>query len=267
MSSEPQTISQSSSISLLAGALVKAQHALKPAIKDSANPFFKSKYADLGSVWDACRDALQVNGLSVDQFPGFTDAGAALLTTILLHESGEWIAGTAGAPLNKADAQSMGSAITYLRRYALAAVVGVVTEDDDGNAASQPKAQAKRPSPRAEELRAAEPPDFSKKPEALTKPEETPPWDKKPASATKTNMLRAAAVKASIKGGDFPEWYEKVTGRVYEGKIYEIDFAPLMEAIVQREDAFRAGAPAKVAETGHKDDAGAGLQPAPSPTT
>lgn len=259
MPSEPQTISHSASLSLLAVALVKAQHALKPAIKDSANPFFKSKYADLGSVWDACRDALQANGLSVVQFPGFTDAGAALLTTILLHESGEWISGTAGAPLNKADAQSMGSAITYLRRYALAAVVGVVTEDDDGNAASQPK-----PAPR-KQATPQPPPDFSKKPEALTKPEDTPPWDKKLASLTKTNMLRAAAVKASIKGGDFPEWYEKVTGRVYEGKIYEIDFAPLMEAIVQREDAFRAGAPAKVADAGPKDDAGAGLQPAPSP--
>lgn len=257
---EPHTIAQSPSISLLAGALVKAQQALKPAIKDSANPFFKSKYADLGSVWDACRDALQSNGLSVVQFPGFTDAGAALLTTILLHESGEWIAGTAGAPLNKADAQSMGSAITYLRRYALAAVVGVVTEDDDGNAASQSK-----PAPKKQQA-PPPPPDFTKKPEALTKPEETPVWDKKLASPTKTNMLRAAAVKASIKGGDFPDWYEKVTGRVYEGHIYEVDFTPLMEAIVKREDGFRAGAPAKVAVTGSKDDAAAGLQAAPSLT-
>lgn len=255
--SEPHTITQSPSISLLAGALVKAQQALKPAIKDSANPFFKSKYADLGSVWDACRDALQSNGLSVVQFPGFTDAGAALLTTILLHESGEWISGTAGAPLNKADAQSMGSAITYLRRYALAAVVGVVTEDDDGNAASQPKAAPKKqpaPAPPA--------PDFTKKPEALTKPEETPVWDKKLASATKTNMLRAAAVKASIKGGDFPDWYEKVTGRVYEGHIYEVDFTLLMDAIVKREDGFRAGP----GSAGPKTEAPSPVQGAPSPT-
>lgn len=260
---EPHTIAQSPSISLLAGALVKAQQALKPAIKDSANPFFKSKYADLGSVWDACRDALQSNGLSVVQFPGFTEAGAALLTTILLHESGEWISGTAGAPLNKADAQSMGSAITYLRRYALAAVVGVVTEDDDGNAASQPKAQAKRQQvaqPPGGPL--PQPPDFTKKPEALTKPEETPPWDKKLASPTKTNMLRAAAVKASIKGGDFPDWYEKVTGRVYEGHIYEVDFTPLMDAIVKREDGFRAGP----GSAGPKTEAPSPVQGAPSPT-
>lgn len=132
-------VTQSASIVALAKALWKAQGALRPAIKDATNPFFKSKYADLEAVWDACRAPLQANGLTVTQFPGYAmgDPPFATLTTVLIHDSGEWIAGTAGAPLKQPDAQSVGSALTYLRRYALAAVVGVVAEDDDGNAASR----------------------------------------------------------------------------------------------------------------------------------
>ena len=140
-------VTHSPSIDALAAALVKAQSQVKAAAKDSTNPFFKSKYADLSSVWEACRAALTANGLSVTQFPGFEDGspGVATVTTILLHSSGQWIKGTAGAPLppkvsregkeSPADAQSVGSAITYLRRYALAAVLGVVQDDDDGESA------------------------------------------------------------------------------------------------------------------------------------
>src|SRR5881394_2722278 len=91
----------------LGAALAKAQAQVKGAKKDSANPFFKSSYADLSSVWDACRDALTGNGLSVIQLPGFAD-GIATLDTILLHSSGQWISGTAGAPLGKQDAQGVG---------------------------------------------------------------------------------------------------------------------------------------------------------------
>lgn len=261
MSSETMQVTRSETITKLVGALVRAQRDFKPAIKDSSNPFFKSKYADLGAVWDACRDPLHANGLAVIQFPGFTDSGAALLTTMLVHESGEWLSATAGAPLTKADAQSVGSAITYLRRYALAAVVGVVTEDDDGNAASQPRAPAKpKPEPKPEPRQP--PPDFTRRPENLT-PEPTPPWDKALASPNKTAMLRSAAVNASIKGADFPEWYESVTGRSYEGKIYEIDFAPLMEAIVKRQDGFRAGTSAQ-AGIGSKDQV-TSVAPSPDP--
>lgn len=119
----------------LAAALAKAQSQVMGAAKTSSNPFFKSKYADLGSVWDACREAFTRNGLSVAQFPGFEN-GVATLTTYLLHVSGQWISGVAGAPITKQDSQGVGSAISYLRRYALAAVAGVVQEDDDGNDAS-----------------------------------------------------------------------------------------------------------------------------------
>ena len=134
-------INQSESISNLAESLCNVQSKLTHAKKDSANPFFKSKYADLESVWDACRNLLHSHGLSVTQFPGlYTDHDKSMsLTTILMHDSGEWISQEMSVPVTKADAQGAGSALTYMRRYALAAVVGVVQADDDGNAASSPK--------------------------------------------------------------------------------------------------------------------------------
>ena len=132
---------QSESIINLAKALSVVQGKLEYAKKDSANPFFKSKYADLESVWDACRDLLASNGLSVSQFPGtYSELDKSMsLTTILMHSSGEWISQEMSVPVSKVDAQGAGSAITYMRRYALAAVVGVVQADDDGNAASNSK--------------------------------------------------------------------------------------------------------------------------------
>ncbi len=125
----------SEQINELATSLSKAQGQMKGAIKDSSNPFFKSTYADLESVWDACRKALSENGLAVVQTTDFSPEGSFLITT-LIHSSGQWMKGK--YPLNpvKQDPQGLGSAITYARRYALAAIVGVNQTDDDGNAAS-----------------------------------------------------------------------------------------------------------------------------------
>lgn len=138
---------KSESIKELAAALSKVQGQLTFAKKDNANPFFKSKYADLASVWDSCRNLLSENGLAVIQYPsGYTTnvldektkEHLMSLTTILTHSSGEWISQDMTVPVTKADAQGAGSALTYMRRYALAAVVGVYQDDDDGNAASKP---------------------------------------------------------------------------------------------------------------------------------
>jgi hypothetical protein len=130
-------IEQSESIATLATALAKVQATVEGALKDSNNPHFKSKYADLSSVWAACREQLCANGLTVVQFPGEMVDNRMTMTTQLSHSSGEWMRGTLSIPLSKVDAQGYGSAVTYARRYALAAVVGVCPEDDDGNAASQ----------------------------------------------------------------------------------------------------------------------------------
>ena len=132
-------INQSESIANLTLALSIVQGKMSHAVKDSANPFFKSKYADLESVWDACRSLLAENGLAVMQFPGEFVDGTMSLNTILTHSSGEYMSYLMSVPVTKPDAQGAGSALTYMRRYALAAVVGVVQADDDGNAASSPK--------------------------------------------------------------------------------------------------------------------------------
>jgi hypothetical protein len=126
----------SESIKELATALAIVQGQLTFAKKDSKNPFFKSNYADLESVWDACRELLSTNGLAIMQFPGEYLDGNMSLNTIITHKSGEWMSQEMSVPVSKPDAQGAGSALTYMRRYALAAVVGVVQADDDGNSAS-----------------------------------------------------------------------------------------------------------------------------------
>jgi len=131
---------KSESIAALAAALAKAQGAMKGAVKDSANPFFKSKYADLASVVEAIRVAFSANGLSYIQTVEPSDKDEVRVETTILHSSGEWIAcGVLSLPVSKSDAQGYGSALTYARRYSLSAATGVAPEDDDGNAASSAK--------------------------------------------------------------------------------------------------------------------------------
>lgn len=132
----------SESIVNIAQALLKAQRAITFAVKDSKNPHFKSTYADLGSVIGACKTALNESGIVFMQMPSPSESGTIALTTRLLHSSGEWIEDTATCPLQKSDPQGYGSANTYLRRYALAAAVGLYQDDDDGNAASAATSKA-----------------------------------------------------------------------------------------------------------------------------
>lgn len=132
---------KSESIKELAVALAKAQQEIKSAHKDADNPFFKSKYADLTSVWNACRDALNKNGLSIVQGPQW-GSGECLETT-LIHSSGEWISTLCPLINKKEDMQGLGSAISYARRYSIAAICGVVTEDDDANTADNKTSESK----------------------------------------------------------------------------------------------------------------------------
>lgn len=125
----------SESIKEIAGALLKAQQSIKAAIKESTNPHFKSKYADLSSVIEAVKSPLNDNGILFTQGVGSSDSGVTV-ETMLLHVSGEWISETLTVPVQKNDAQGVGSAITYGRRYGLQALCGVPAEDDDGNAAT-----------------------------------------------------------------------------------------------------------------------------------
>lgn len=135
---------QSETIGALAKALCNVQAQLEGAKKDSTNPFFKSKYADLASVWDACRDLLGKNNLAVVQAFSVIEGRDLVVDTTLMHTSGEWVKGQLAVPLSKNDPQGVGSAITYARRYALSAIVGICPEDDDAESATtRPKPQEK----------------------------------------------------------------------------------------------------------------------------
>lgn len=129
-------MNRSESIKELAAALAAAQGEFGIAEFDRVNPHFKSKYASLTSVMNTVRSPLQKNGLSVVQTLSENEKGMALETT-LLHSSGEWLSGSTPIMLSKEDMQGLGSAITYAKRYAISAMLGVVSdEDDDGNAAT-----------------------------------------------------------------------------------------------------------------------------------
>jgi hypothetical protein len=133
----------------LAKALVSAQKATEAVKKASTNPAFKSKYADLSVVVEAVVPALNAAGVSVLQFPAFNGELVSVATT-LLHESGSSVTATLHLRPSKLDAQGVGSAITYARRYALMAMTGAAPEDDDGAAASgprEPKPQQEAPKP------------------------------------------------------------------------------------------------------------------------
>jgi hypothetical protein len=129
---------QSESIAKLTEALSKAQNQIEGAREDSKNPFFKSQYADLSSIWRACKKPLTENGLAVIQTMESKNEEIILITT-LAHSSGEWIKSSLPVIVTKRDPQSIGSAITYARRYALAAIAGVCpyNEDDDAEKAME----------------------------------------------------------------------------------------------------------------------------------
>lgn len=124
-------------IDMLAVALSEAQANILPAPKDKTNPHFKNRYSDLTSIWEACRGALSKCNLAVVQSPSMTPERNVRITTRILHKSGQWIQGELDLKPAQDTPQAIGSAITYGKRYALAAMLGVVSdEDDDGHAAS-----------------------------------------------------------------------------------------------------------------------------------
>lgn len=125
-------------------AMAKAQSKIQAAVKDKLNPHFKSRYADLASVWDACRDALTSNGVFVSQWPIHAEDGRLHVVTRLAHK-GEWIKAHFSIPVGRQDAQGYAASLTYAKRMCLSAAVGVVAdEDDDGNTASNRPAPARQ---------------------------------------------------------------------------------------------------------------------------
>jgi hypothetical protein len=136
MNRTEEEMKTSESIAKIAVALLEAQKGITFAAKDATNPHFKNRYADLPAVVDAVKPALNEAGIVFLQSAGPSDDSKLHLTTRLVHTSGEWIEDTLVMPLTKQDPQGYGSAMTYARRYALAAITGLYQDDDDGNAGS-----------------------------------------------------------------------------------------------------------------------------------
>lgn len=150
---------RSEAINDLAAALSKAQAQIRPALKDAVNPHFKSKYADLASVVDAYREPLAMHGLSLSQHPS-SDGAKVIITTLLMHTSGQWLESDLALTAEKATPQSIGSAISYGRRYSAMAITGMAADDDDGNDAEGrlPQRQASKIAPKPREPEPQAPP-------------------------------------------------------------------------------------------------------------
>lgn len=130
-------MNQSESINELATALAKAQGVVCNATKNAQNPHLKNRYADLASVLDEAREPLVSNSLAIITLPTSTSNEGVEFTSKVIHASGQWMSTSFVMPLQKRDAQGLGSALTYARRYSYAAWLGIAQEDDDGNAASR----------------------------------------------------------------------------------------------------------------------------------
>ena len=124
-------------------AMVAARQSMGKLYHNQSNPHFKSKFANLSAVIDVINGPLLDNGIVVEQFPMFHGDGMVAVNTVITHVDGhsEAVNGIP-FPLGKKDAQGIGSAITYARRYALMSIFGLAPEDDDGNRASEPQKQA-----------------------------------------------------------------------------------------------------------------------------
>jgi hypothetical protein len=133
----------SENINELATALAKCQGEMGGAEMGADNPFFNTKYANVSDVLRAIKAPLANNGLSFVQTPLQHENEAGVMTR-LMHNSGQWIESTLWLPVGKPDAQGVGAAITYARRYALQSILGVPAADDDGNSVSEPQIDAEQ---------------------------------------------------------------------------------------------------------------------------
>lgn len=230
-------ITHSETIAKVTAALVGVQSDVESVEKTSTNPHFGNNYADLNAFLHVLRIPLAAHGLMMMQGPGMED-GRVVLDTLLVHESGEWIRNRAAAPMQKNDPQGVGSAITYLRRYSLAALFAIPQEDDDGNAASGSQAQSKQQRASTSNGTPAE--------GAFACPEcGGPVWDNR------------ADEQSSINGGKRPDWKCKDkacdtavwVGRDAKALAHDAEQARLRDVITQAE--FQRATEA--AESGHPD--------------
>lgn len=207
----------SEQISELAKALANAQAEIKVAIKDTTNPFFKSKYADLSEIVNASRGALTKNGLSITQGPDFL-GDKWVLVSRLIHSSGQWIETYFPLLAKDQSPQAMGSAVTYAKRYAMSALVGVVTddEDDDGELAQGRNLEQSKPEQRVKQTSAPIP---------AIQPKMAAP------SAKEIKELGTKAIALGIKPEELPAFFTKNVGDKHSSQWNRDDFEKAQKAV------------------------------------
>lgn len=185
------TVEHSASIGKIAASIAKAQATIVTAEKGEMNPHFGKAYADLADVWSACRDSLTANGLGVVQLPS-AEGAKVTMVTYLVHDSGEWFRGALTVSSQKTDPQGIGSTITYLRRYALAAIAGVAPkDDDDGNAGSAGRGNDGPPPQQRAASKPAQAPQQQASASATDMPEAVKPFAKRFESIEKGDNAKA----------------------------------------------------------------------------
>ena len=218
---------RSESIVDLAKAMVKVQQALEPVAKNADNLFTKSKYATLSQIMDGCRKALSDNGVWVYQYNLPSDPSVMTLVTELIHaESGQWVASPLAIPVSKHDPQTIGSLLTYMRRYGLSVAVGVVSEeDDDGNAATgmeQGKQRTRATGKKGSDKDITPPNQANRAPQQPAIPDDqadpaepgSPPYPDYVTSALAT-LPRLDGVKYAVEqSAKDHQFYNKATGNV-----------------------------------------------------
>ena len=192
----------SDSITNLATALAKAQAEIRPAIFDSTNPHFRSKYASLTAVMEACREALSKNQIAVVQGAAVVD-GAVAVTTLLLHASGEYISDELTMQFAQATPQQIGSSLSYCRRYSLASLVGITADDDDAEEA-MPKPNSGEP---AKDVKITPIKETDSQTRQSSNSQEVQTTNKTEATKSKESKVKRATIRAT----KIKEIFEKST--------------------------------------------------------
>lgn len=197
------TVTFSEAKSNIFGALAKAQGTMGKAFKDSVNPAFRSKFVSMASVLEAVLPAFNANGLAVLQHPVLEGTEMIHLTTVVTHESGEWMQSVCSMPVvGKRDAHAVGSAISYLRRYSLASIAGVIQSDDDGNAATDQAPQAPQQPP-ARFTAPAPQPAAEQQQAPAQQPEARATFTKAQPPASEQDVLSAEQIAKAIAPVDY----------------------------------------------------------------
>lgn len=227
---------QSDKIDLLAAALSTLQGKIKDVEKDSVNTFFKSAdgkpsgYASLPAVLAVIRPLMAECGLSLCQMPDTLD-GKPVLTSMLMHKSGQYVTSHAPLLLDKTNSQGLGSSISYLRRFSATAILGISQTDDDGNEASQPaQAPAKAPSrPVAAPKPTVTPKAAAPKPDAPAASQEANKYGV--TNAQRKAIYDTVTLQMGLDQESAISWLKQVTGKQHSDDWTKEDVARLHQAI------------------------------------